>query len=195
MTEPNIEWYLGVSQARGVQPRCPFATVDRCPRYWASLSLLKRMGHTTLSEAEENRLQKKWAQSDLLPKIAEYDTSISGGPSSKCLSKYCPEVAYESYGFFASLLCEHGDEIDRDLAYRRLSAENTPRESWKWKWAACAQMHYTECPIYSPLLNSVDMLQKRKEEEILTLKPTFMGMSIDFKQLAKRVWLWLHRWL
>lgn len=195
MTEPNIEWYLGASQARGVQPRCPFATVDRCPRYWASLSLLKHMGHTSLSDEEERRLEKKWAQSDLLPKIAEHDTSISGGSCSRCLSNYCPEVSYESYSLFASLLCEHGDEIDRDMAYRRLSAEKTPRESWKWQWAACTPMHYTECPRYSPLLHSATTAPKGAEGKILNLKPTFMGMSIDINQIAERYWPRLHKWL
>ena len=36
--EPNIEWYLSISRKREVEPRCPFATVESCPRYFSSLS-------------------------------------------------------------------------------------------------------------------------------------------------------------
>ena len=68
------------------------------------------------------------------------------------MSNYCPEVAFDSFGVFASLLCEHGDEIDRDLAYGRLSRQGVSEESWKWRWSTLKPMHYTECPLYSPLL-------------------------------------------
>ena len=142
--EPNLEWYLNISQKRGGSPRCPFATVERCPRYWASLSLLRNMGHTSMSEEEDRRLEKKWANSDLLPRTAEHDTSVSGSPSSKCMTNYCPEITYESFGVFASFLGEHVDEIDRDMAIRRLARDGAPREGWRWRWADLTPMHYTE---------------------------------------------------
>lgn len=150
--EPNIEWYLNISRQRGAEPRCPFATVERCPRYLASLSLLSHMGHTSISEEEFQKLQKRWENSELIPRIAEQDTSVSGSPTSKCMSNYCPEVTFESFGVFASLLCEHGDEIDREVAFARFSKEEVPGENWRWRWAALKPMHYTECPLYSPLL-------------------------------------------
>src|ERR1017187_5287269 len=130
--EPNMEWYLNISRERDVAPRCPFATVDRCPRYWDSLSMLQHIGFTSVSEQESQRLEKKWAGSDLRARTAEQDTSISGSPSSKCLTNYCPEIAYDSFGVFASFLSEHVDEIDRDMAVRRLSRDGVSRESWKW---------------------------------------------------------------
>jgi hypothetical protein len=150
--EPNIEWYLSTSRKRGVEPRCPFATVERCPRYLASLSLLEHMGHTSISKDEYQKLKKKWENSELIPRIAEQDTAVSGSPTSKCMSNYCPEVSFESFGVFASLLCEHGDEIDKEVAFARLEKTNAPAESWKWRWATLKPMHYTECPLYSPLL-------------------------------------------
>lgn len=150
--EPNIEWYLRTSLERGVEPRCPFATVERCPRYLASLALLEHMGHTSISDDEYQKLHKKWENSELIPRIAEQDTAVSGSPHSKCMSNYCPEVSFESFGVFASLLCEHGDEIDKEVAFSRLGKANVPAESWKWRWAALKPMHYTECPLYSPLL-------------------------------------------
>lgn len=150
--EPGVEWYLRTSRERGVEPRCPFATVERCPRYLASLALLKHMGHTSISDDEYEKLQKKWEKSELTPRIAEQDTAVSGSPTSKCMSNYCPEVSFESFGVFASLLCEHGDEIDKGAAFSRLEKANVPAESWKWRWAALKPMHYTECPLYSPLV-------------------------------------------
>jgi hypothetical protein len=164
--EPNIEWYLGTSRERGVEPRCPFATVERCPRYLASLSLLEHMGHTGIPDDEYQKLHKKWENSDLLPRIAEQDTSISGSPDSKCMSNYCPEVSFESFGVFASLLCEHGDEIDREMAFARLKKANVPIENWKWRWAALKAMHYTECPLYSPLLRQPHPSVSQEPKEV-----------------------------
>lgn len=57
MTEiPNREWYAKLSQERGVAFRCPFATVEACPRFYQSLSLLGETGSTKISEAEDERL-------------------------------------------------------------------------------------------------------------------------------------------
>jgi len=192
--QPNIEWYLSISNERKVAPRCPFATVERCPRYWSSLSLLRHMGHTSISEEEDLRLQKKWENSELLPRIAEQDTSISGSPSSKCLTNYCPEVTYESFRVFASLLCEHGDEIDRDLAFARLSREGVPPERWEWRWAALKPMHYTECALYSPLLHQpATFVSGKPKDDLVTLKPTIWGMSIDLNEVWRRFWLWFRK--
>lgn len=151
--EPNISWYLSISRERKVEPRCPFSTVERCPRYLGSLSLLKHMGHTSITEDEYQQLQKKWKDSEFIPRIAEHDTSVSGSDISKCMSNYCPEVSYESFGFFASLLCQIGDEFDKEIAYARLSKQGVPESSWKWSWSSLKPMHYTECPLYSPLFH------------------------------------------
>jgi hypothetical protein len=191
--EPNLEWYLKISQKRGGPPRCPFATVERCPRYWASLSLLRHIGYTSISEEEDRRLEKKWANSDFRPRTAEQSTSVSGSPSSKCLANYCPEVSYESFGVFASLLCQHGDEIDRDLAFARLSRNGVPQESWQWRWTDLAPMHYTECPLYSPLLHQPSTLPDKPKEDLVTLKPGIWGMSIDLNGIWRRLWPRLRR--
>ena len=150
--EPNISWYLSLSREREVEPRCPFSTVERCPRYLDSLSLLKHMGYTSISEDEYQQLRKRWKDSEFIPRIAEYDTSVSGSDISKCMSNYCPEVSYESFGFFASQLCQIGDALDKEIAYARLSNLGIPESSWQWKWLGLKPMHYTECPLYSPLI-------------------------------------------
>jgi hypothetical protein len=75
---PNIAWYTGISQDKQLPPRCPFATVNRCPRYYQSLALLGHAGSTKLDPAEDAKLLKKWKASELWPKTAEQETSIMG---------------------------------------------------------------------------------------------------------------------
>ena len=49
-------WYHGISEAKSLPLRCPFATVDRCPRYYQSLSLLSETGATAIEPEEDSRL-------------------------------------------------------------------------------------------------------------------------------------------
>lgn len=193
--QPNIEWYLHISRERRVAPRCPFATVERCPRYLASLSLLREMGFTGIEEEEDRRLHKKWGNSELLPRMVEQDTSVFGSPTSKCLANYCPEVSFDHYGVFASLLCEHSDdETDRDIAFARLLKNGVPQESWQWRWSDLRSMHYTECALYSPLMHQpISPLPDKPNEDLVTLKPTVWGMSIDLNGIWRRLWPWLRR--
>ena len=76
---PDLEWYIGVSERKGLLPRCPFASVNRCPRYYESLSLLRLVGTTAIDPVENDRLFRAWSESDLWPTIGEQATSISGG--------------------------------------------------------------------------------------------------------------------
>lgn len=130
----------------------------------------------------------KWRKSDVFPKTAEQDTSISGSAGSRCFSNSCPEVSYESFGVFATSLAEYVDEIDRDLAHRRLSKNVVPVTNWEWKWAAITPMHYTECPLYSLLTPRADIPPRdHNAKNVLTLKPGMWGMSVDLKEL----WRWV----
>jgi len=96
---PNREWYANLSRERGVAFRCPFATVESCPRYYQSLSLLGKAGSTKIPEAEDERLLKHWKSSDLWPRTDEQATSLFGtsdNPSIYC--NFCPEVTFERLG-------------------------------------------------------------------------------------------------
>lgn len=91
---PNLEWCVWKSKASGADIRCPFATVDSCPRYYQSLSLLGKAGSTTIETKEDSRLLEKWKKNDLWPRTAEYETSISGSEGKpRQFSNFCPEVA------------------------------------------------------------------------------------------------------
>lgn len=149
---PDLEWYLALSERKSVQPRCPFATVRACPRFYQSLSLLGSAGSTSIDPTEDERLLETWKTSDLWPQTAEQETEIAGSEETySSFSKFCPEVTFERWGYFASNLHSHVDEIDRDHAHARLSESEASPGHWGWAWALVAPMHYTECPLYSPL--------------------------------------------
>ena len=149
---PKLDWYLKISDSRQVGPRCPFATVEACPRFYQSLSLLGRAGSTPIGPSEDRRLLGKWKKSDLWPRTAEYATSVSG-PSDdpRHFMNFCPEVAFDRFGYFASSLHGHADEIDSDVAQRKLAKQEAPADHWGWAWSLVTSMHYTECPLFSPL--------------------------------------------
>jgi hypothetical protein len=116
---PIIDWCRKVSIDLGVPTRCPFASVERCPRYYQSLSLLGHAGHTEISPKKDKKLQKKWEKSDLWPTIGEQATSVSGAPERrKSFSKFCSEIAYDCFGFFGSELYPYHAETDQDYGIK-----------------------------------------------------------------------------
>ena len=207
MTEqpnPNMEWYLGISRAREVTPRCPFASVDRCPRYFQSVALLGDVGvNTKIAPEEDDRLQKRWEKSDLWPKAAEGSTSTSGDSTRTWgFSNFCPELSYDQFGFFASGLYRYTDEIDLGFAHKRLGREGVPGTDWRWSWGGVSPMHFSECPLYSPLSYSGGLsgissgavqetctppAHRESYPELLTLKPGIWGVSVDLKEAGRRL--------
>ena len=149
---PNLEWYTGLSQTRKVQPRCPFASVETCPRYFQSLSLLGCAGSTSIDDAEENRLIDYWKKSDLWPKTGEYETSVAGPKDNpRIFTNFCPEIAYDRFGYFATFLAGYADEIDSDAAHARLTRLDASKNDWRWSWSSITQLHYCDCHYFSLL--------------------------------------------
>jgi len=146
---PNRDWYAKLSQERSVSFRCPFATVESCPRYYQSLSLLGEAGSTKIPDAEDQRLLKHWKSSDLWPRTAEQATSLHGHLGNVC--KFCPEVTFEQFGYFATALTRYGDEVDLDFAHQLLVKDGAPPSHPGFSWQVCAGQHFTECPIYAVL--------------------------------------------
>jgi hypothetical protein len=96
---PDFEWYSEISAKLGLPPRCPFASLKRCPRYYQSLSLLGSAGSAAIDPEEDERLKSYWDRSDLWPRTREYETSVSGstkkdGSKTEYFSNFCPEVTY-----------------------------------------------------------------------------------------------------
>jgi hypothetical protein len=191
----TMDWYLGVSRDRGVGPRCPFASVERCPRFYLSTSVLNSVDHQPQNEA----LDRRWQQSELYPRREDEFPSASGGKALH-YGRFCPEVAHERFGRFASDLTEYYDADERHAGQQE--AENGGPE-WKSDWLQVTPRHYTECPVYSPLLHSPAHLSNpdaqtasavvptQETAPVLVLKPTLWGMSIDLYQAWKRGRKWL----
>ena len=183
---PNREWYGKLSQERGVAFRCPFATVESCPRYYQSLSLLGEAGSTKIAEAEDERLCKRWKSSDLWPRTDEQATGLFGGePGNPSIySNFCPEVTFERFGYFATTLTKYGDEIDSGFAHKRLANQGAPRGDPRWSWESCAGQHFTECPIYavlshrskSPLAKSEPWWRKYLAEIVVAVVVAIVGI-------------------
>jgi hypothetical protein len=199
---PDMDWYLNISRQREVTPRCPFASVERCPRYYYGLSLLGDASVATkMSRDEDERLKRKWENSELRPVTAEQGPSIFGnGEKHISFSKFCPETIYDLFGFFASDLHHHYDEVDRDFAHRYLTTNNVAPESWQWRYSSITPRHFTECDLYSPLFHSRGApvheslslaASAQQKSDIFTLKPGMWGMNIDLKE----VWRWFSQLL
>jgi len=149
---PDLYWYNQTGKEKGVTDRCPFATVESCPRYYQSLSLLGEVGSTNIALHEDARLLTYWQGSDLWPKTDEYATSVSGPEGDlHQFSNFCPEVAYDRFGYFATVLARHADEIDAGIAHTQLNKENAPGNDWRWSWAAVSLEHFSDCSLYSVL--------------------------------------------
>ena len=182
----DFEWYTSESAEKGMStPRCPFATTERCPRYYQSLSLMGDAGSTRLDPKEDKRLLKRWRKSELWPRTAQQETalfSVSGEPH--IFTRFCPEVVYDRFGWFATSLAAYPGEVDQGLAHAALGSKNADRGDWRWTWAQMTPMHYSECPLFSLVSQGPSSEPKT---EILGLKPGMWGISIDLKALWRRI--------
>jgi excisionase family DNA binding protein len=150
---PDREWYLGRSKKANVEPRCPFATLKRCPRYYQSRALLGECGHMTSLEPEEDKqIRQKWEDSEFWPVTREDEPSVLGpsGEPHQYL-RFCPEVSFECFGWFAETLGRFADEQDIHSRHKKLAKEGASANDWRWSWASISPLHYTECPLYSVL--------------------------------------------
>jgi hypothetical protein len=162
---PDLKWYEEVTKRKGLkEPRCPFASVEKCPRYYQSLSLLGVAGvATAIDKATDQKLKKKWEHHHLWPKTREQETSIGGPeerPHSYC--HLCPEVSHEAFGLFAEFLARYADELDGEYASERLGEIGAPSDDWRWSWQQVSPMHYADCPLYSPLLHDASASAKKE---------------------------------
>ncbi len=193
---PDIDWYAKISEKKKATPRCPYANVHRCPRYFSSLYLLGEGGVTTKIKPEKvKELDEFWEESDLLPVVAEHDTGIlSSGDNKSGFSNFCPELSFDVFGLFAVSLHRYSDEIDIEVAHAQLAKTAYPKD-WRWQWAHVEPLHYLKCPVYSQLASkpaqvSGQFSREKATKEMIEVKPGFMGISLNIRVLLTRLANW-----
>jgi hypothetical protein len=191
ITTPDFDWYSRLSRARGLPPRCSFQSVERCPRYWQSLSLIGELGSTKIDAKRDEKLLRRWERSEHWPATAEYATCISGSKDehdqwkSPALSNFCPETTYDRFGYFASSMSRYADETDSGLSHERLGKMRAPANDSRWAWAHVRAMHFSECPYYS-LLGAAPKPSDDRAADV-TLKIPYVA-EIKFKLRFRQLW-------
>ena len=163
---PTLEWYKSISARYNLTPRCPFANIYKCPKYYDSLYLLEGTGATSIADQDIKELNRYWEERKLkfalkeeMPGIAKKNNEFS------YLTNYCPEVTCLRFGYFASHLSEFADETARDVRHTELEKRNIDTNDWRWYFQYLTPLHYTDCSYYSILLkNRID--QKNDIHEI-----------------------------
>jgi 5-methylcytosine-specific restriction endonuclease McrA len=103
--------------------------------------------NTAVSEDRKAYFDKKWKPFE--PVIDEESPSfLKTGDKLLSISNFCPEVAFETFGYFASGLYGYGDEIDRGVDQKAYEREGIS-ERFDPAWASVIPRHYTECREYS----------------------------------------------
>lgn len=191
---PDLDWATSEGLRKGISPRCPFASVELCPRYFLSLAILGNSGVTTRIEKDnDRRLHEKWEKHPCWPRTTEQEPGVfSRDGSPRNFHHFCPEVMYDIFGAFATSISSYPDELDRDLAHERLGRRNASPKDWRWEWAGLVKMHYSECPLYAPLIQSPGQPELRTAK-IVEIKPNFHGVSVDFNALWEKIRAWLKR--
>jgi nucleoside phosphorylase len=153
--QPDLEWAETESARKKIPLRCPLASVELCPRYYLSTALLGVSGVTTkITEADDTRLQAKWEKHPCWPRTAEQEPGVFSRDSDPHgFYHFCPEVMYDIFGVFATSVSSYPDELDRDLAHESLGKRGVKGDDWRWRWASLTKMHYSECPLYAPLIH------------------------------------------
>ncbi len=190
---------MSQSQLKGIQPRCPFASVHRCPRFYQSVWLLGEGGGASKIEPEEDKiLLEKWSRSDLWPATREQEPSVSGSENNPSMfNRFCPEASFDRFGLFATNLYAYADSIDLETAHEMLGRQGTQGEDWRWHWTTIYPQHYAECPLYSLLLSDSKYAKTIKNDtatkppELLDVRPDLWGIRVDLNPLVRRFKEWL----
>jgi hypothetical protein len=150
ITIPDCSWYRSKSSEADAPFTCPYANVHKCPRYYASIYMLGKVGMiTSIANDKIKSLDSFWSESGLLPVVSEEDTSINRSDDHlRSVSNFCPEVSFSYFHYYASFLARHADEIDRDNGHRIADREGISND-WRRAWSHLSPCHFLDCSVYS----------------------------------------------
>jgi hypothetical protein len=185
---PDLQWYLDKSRKLNQLPRCPFASVEECPRFYQSLSLLGEFGSTSIPPEKDTELLEKWKKSPYWPVVPEQATSITGSDENHVYSLFCPEVSYERFKLFATVLIEYGDAEEKEKYIEQLNNDNKLAGSMDWRlhWAFIEPNHYSACSLFS-LLSKRKIESKPYHEDFVDVKPNIFGLGLNFNALWHKI--------
>lgn len=154
ITIPDSSWYRSKSSEKNASFACPYANVNKCPRYYASIYMLGKAGMiTSISDDNKDALDIFWAKSGLLPVIAEDDTGISGHEGHwTSFSNFCPEVSFTYFHYYASYLAKYVDETDSECGHSIAERENIPND-WRYEWGFLSACHFLDCAVHDQVHN------------------------------------------
>jgi predicted nucleotide-binding protein len=143
-----------------------------------------------MDKHRDDSLQKKWQP--FVSAIREESPGISTvNHELRSLDNFCPEVAYDIFGYFASYLNGYADDIDREADCRAYERERIP-EKFDAAWATITPKHFTECREYSlranypaALTTTTDVLQLKPG----AFKPMVLRRSPDPSPIVVRQFL------
>jgi hypothetical protein len=162
---PNLTWYSSVSKKKKMLPRCPFAAPMRCPRFYASQSLLSETGSVPLNKKEDEKILRFWEKSELWITNRESEPAVAhAGEKLHSINNFCPEVTFLRYGYFCTYIGSYSGEADHDFAHKKLDKESAPSDDPRRFWASCESQHYSECPYFSILSSKDNNLGKKAEK-------------------------------
>ena len=154
---PNLDWYSTVGDQRGKDRRCPFATVNRCPKYFETLVVLEQQYNSPkIPRAIQKSMVKKWREDELWavtladkPKAIEYrDTG-----NHLEFRSLCPEASFEVFELFTSSISYFKSTLD--FKVRELQIKDTVYGSmhwhWVWQYFHVEPMHFSDCSMFGKI--------------------------------------------
>ena len=154
---PNFAWYQKQSRALKLPPRCPFASVKLCPRYFRTLWLFGEHAVVErISSGEAMRLEDQLDKSSLFSREFQPQPELTLSNDHTRIIGWndcCPEIAFDAYGVFAAS-GSFMDKGDKKLRHAELKIANVQREDWRWNYFNMTPAHFTECHEYSILTSA-----------------------------------------
>lgn len=147
---PDLKWYIGEGERKGLPGRCPYGSILRCPRYFYTAARLSDERITARMSAEDyDAASAKWRDHELASEISETETLIMG----RCYLNFCPEVCFDTFRIFASTLIRKSDDpTDQVIAERLIADDPIPDgKDWRYAWKDVEPLHYSNCPFYAKL--------------------------------------------